>query len=73
MEDDALVSTVSGRMSSGGFGFNIETDTGTKYVTVSNSQIEIDAAYEGINYGNTAQKKVPNTAECDIINLWINK
>ena len=26
LEDDALVSTVSGRMSSGGFGFNIETD-----------------------------------------------
>lgn len=50
LEDDALVSTVSGRMSSGGFGFNIETDTGTKYVAVSNSQIEIDAAYEGINY-----------------------
>ena len=23
--------------------------------------------------GNTAQKKVPNTAECDIIKLWINK
>ena len=37
-------------MSSGGFGFNIETDTGTKYVAVSNSQIEIDAAYEGIDY-----------------------
>lgn len=50
LEDDALVSTVSGRMSSGGFGFNIETDTGTKYVAVSNSQIEIDAAYEGIDY-----------------------
>lgn len=25
------------------------------------------------NKGNTAQKKVPNTAECDIINLWINR
>ena len=24
-------------------------------------------------YGNTAQKKVPNTAECDIIKSWINK
>ncbi len=23
--------------------------------------------------GNTAQKKVPNTAECDIIKSWINK
>ena len=50
LEDDEIVSTVSGRMSSGGFGFNIDTATGTKYVTVSNSQIEIDAAYEGVNY-----------------------
>ena len=25
------------------------------------------------SYGNTAQKKVPKTAECDIINLWINR
>ena len=24
-------------------------------------------------YGNIAQKKVPKTAECDIINLWINR
>ena len=23
--------------------------------------------------GNTAQKEVPNTAKCDIINLWINR
>ena len=23
--------------------------------------------------GNTAQKKVPYTAKCDIINLWINR
>ena len=23
--------------------------------------------------GNTAQKKVPNTVECDIIKSWINK
>ena len=28
---------------------------------------------EKVYYGNTAQKKVPNTAECDIINLWINR
>ncbi|MFR5761653.1 MAG: ATP-binding cassette domain-containing protein [Oscillospiraceae bacterium] len=26
-----------------------------------------------IIYGNTAQKKVPKTAECDKINLWINR
>ena len=25
------------------------------------------------NKGNTAQKKVPNTAECDIIKSWINR
>ena len=24
-------------------------------------------------YGNTAQKKVPYIAKCDIINLWINR
>lgn len=32
-----------------------------------------EAASEKETYGNTAQKKVPNTAECDIIKSWINK
>ena len=50
LEDDEIVSTVSGRMSSGIFGFNIDTTIGTKYIGVNNSQIEIDAAYEGVNY-----------------------
>lgn len=50
LEDDELVPTVSGRMSSGGFEFDIDTLFGTKNVIVNNSQIEIDAAYEGINY-----------------------
>lgn len=50
LEDDELVSTVSGRMSSGEFDFNIETSSGTKNVLVNNSQIEIDAAYEGVQY-----------------------
>lgn len=50
LEDDELVSTVSGRMSSGDFGFYIDTSFGTEYVGVRNSQIEIDAAYEGINF-----------------------
>lgn len=50
LEDDEIVSTVNGRMSSGSFDFNIDTLAGTKSVTVNNSQIEIDAAYEGINY-----------------------
>lgn len=50
LEDDSLVQTVSGRMSSGRFEFNIHTAAGPKHVTVNNSQIEIDAAYEGIHY-----------------------
>lgn len=49
LEDDALVPTVNGRMGSGNFGFDIETKLGVKHVDVVNSQIEIDAAYEGIN------------------------
>ncbi|HHY52431.1 MAG TPA: transcriptional regulator [Clostridiales bacterium] len=50
LEDDEIVPTVSGRMSSGCFDFRIDTLSGPKYVSVSNSQIEIDAAYEGVNY-----------------------
>jgi len=50
LEDDEIVPTVSGRMSSGSFGFDIDTALGSKYIRVNNSQIEIDAAYEGINY-----------------------
>lgn len=50
LEDDEIISTVSGRMSSGSFDFNISTTNGLRNVSVRNSQIEIDAAYEGINY-----------------------
>ena len=50
LEDDELYPTVSGRMSSGGFKFDIDTTFGVKNIKVSNSQIEIDAAYEGIRY-----------------------
>lgn len=50
LEDDELISTVSGRMSSGSFKFNINVGTNQLLLTVNNSQIEIDAAYEGINY-----------------------
>lgn len=51
LEEDALYSTVSGRMGSGQFDFNIEnTLTKTSMaVSVNNSQIEIDAAFEGIH------------------------
>ncbi len=48
--DDEIVATVSGRMGSGTFDFNINNlrTQSPCTVTVSNSQIEIDAAYEGI-------------------------
>lgn len=50
LEDEEIVPTVSGRMSSGAFNFYINTRNGNRNVSVNNSQIEIDAAYEGINY-----------------------
>lgn len=50
MEDSDIVATVFGRMGSGEFSFNIgNTKTETVHlINVKNSQIEIDAAYEGI-------------------------
>lgn len=51
-EDEQIIPTVSGRMSSGLFDFQI-MDTYSKQhrdVNVTNSQIEIDAAYEGVRY-----------------------
>ena len=50
LEDDDLVPTVSGRMSSGSFEFVVNTSLGARNITVRNAQIEIDAAYEGVNY-----------------------
>lgn len=49
LEDEDLLPTVNGRMSSGYFRFNINTKHGMQSVNVGNSQIEIDAAYEGID------------------------
>lgn len=51
LEDENLIPTVSGRMKSGEFSFNI-SDSGrnTRTVDVRNAQIEIDAAYEGVSY-----------------------
>ena len=48
LEDEALIPTVSGRMGSGSFAFLINTERGRASVSVSGSQIEIDAAYEGL-------------------------
>lgn len=50
LDDDYLVPTVSGRMSSGNFSFSISNiDKSSLYkLNICNSQVEIDAAYEGI-------------------------
>lgn len=50
--DEKIFSTVSGRMSSGTFDFKINDTTKnfSHFVSVSNSQIEIDAAFEGVNF-----------------------
>lgn len=51
MDDEEVVPTVSGRMGSGSFGFLINNSLkNSQYkLEVTNSQIEIDAAYEGLN------------------------
>lgn len=51
MSDEDIVATVSGRMGSGIFSFDIsDIETGNiRRVDVNNSQIEIDAAYEGVS------------------------
>ena len=51
LDDEELVSTVSGRMGSGKFDFKINNlkNKSCCCITVNNSQIEIDAAYEGIH------------------------
>ena len=49
LEEDEITPTVSGRMSSGIFPFTILLENGEDLtIEVNNSQIEIDAAYEGL-------------------------
>ncbi len=51
LDEEELLPTVSGRMSSGSFDFKIENQKTQQLesVSVNNSQIEIDAAFEGIS------------------------
>lgn len=46
-EEDRLFPTVSGRMGSSSFDFNINSSKGLSKIKVENSQIEIDGGYEG--------------------------
>jgi len=51
LQDEDVIPTVSGRMGSGSFSFNIiNSNSGSSCpVQVNNSQIEIDASYEGVS------------------------
>lgn len=57
-EDENLWPTMCGRMGSGDFSFHINNASGTDIsVEVQNSQIEIDAAYEGVDYLSLIEAK----------------
>lgn len=55
--EENLFPTVSGRMSSSSFDFNINSSNGLHKINVENSQIEIDGGYEGENSLNLIEAK----------------
>lgn len=58
LDDEELYSTVSGRMGSGEFSFNINGTSNQIFpISVKNSQIEIDSAFEGIKYLSIIEAK----------------
>ncbi len=65
LDDEQLVPTVSGRMGGGSFEFNIARSGPwrSKKVKVKNPQIEIDAAYEGVNFLTLFEAKRDNIAD----------
>lgn len=56
-EEENLLPTVSGRMSSSSFGFDINSSKGLFKINVGNSQVEIDGGYEGDNSLNLIEAK----------------
>ena len=78
-EDENLLPTVSGRMSSSTFDFNIDTSKGKFRVNVGNSQVEVDGGYEGDRSLNLIEAK--NYISDDFLirqlfypfRLWSNK
>lgn len=56
-EEENLLPTVSGRMSSSSFNFNINSLHGLLNIKVENSQVEIDGGYEGDNSLNLIEAK----------------
>lgn len=68
--DDELISTVNGRMSSGKFNFKIYTSFKELDIQVDNSQIEIDAAYEGIESLSLCEAKMDISEDFIIRQLY---
>ncbi len=56
-EEDNLLPTVSGRMSSSSFSFDINSTKGLFNINVGNSQVEIDGGYEGDKSLNLIEAK----------------
>lgn len=80
IEDERIIPTVSGRMSSDTFDFFIKTHSGTDVrVEVNNSQIEIDGGFEGVETLSLIEAK--NSLSDDFLirqlyypyRLWSNK
>lgn len=57
IQDDQIMPTVSGRMSSSNFDFSIETPSRVLNISVNNSQVEIDGGYEGVKSLNLIEAK----------------
>jgi uncharacterized protein DUF6997/uncharacterized protein DUF6996 len=77
--EEELYPTVSGRMSSSSFDFNINSTKGLFKINVGNSQVEIDGGYEGNKSLNLIEAK--NYLSDDFLirqlyypyKLWVNK
>jgi len=56
-EEENLLPTVSGRMGSSSFSFDINSSNGLSRINVENSQVEIDGGYEGDSSLNLIEAK----------------
>jgi len=81
LSEEGLVSTVSGRMGTGAFSFNIQSSKGvfSHNISVVNSQIEIDAAFEGFDSLTLVEAKLYTAPDFLIRQLyypfrtWVNR
>ncbi len=79
VQDEQVKPTVSGRMGSSSFDFNIKTQKSDLNIIVNNSQIEIDGGYEGLESLSLIEAK--NSISNDFLvrqvyypyKLWVDK